>query len=532
MLQAQFSASDADIASVQSLGFAGYLNQQFAAPASTSGFAWLDSRGYNQVTTAQFYNNSYPADYMIWNQLFTSADALRKRVALALSEIFVVSTSGVNIDWRSHAMAAYWDVLAANAFGNYRQLLQDITLNPAMGVYLNTRGNQRENTATGRVPDENYAREVMQLFTIGLYQLNPDGTEQRNAQGVRIDSYTESDVSNLARVFTGYDFDNTQNTTTPETNGGRNIPSTTYTRLPMVLNANLHSNLAATFLGTTIAANTPGAAALTTALNTLFNHPNTGPFFARQLIQRLVTSNPSAAYVGRVAAAFANNGSGVRGDMRAVISAVLLDTEARSATGLSATNFGKVREPMLRLVQWGRSFGIASARASWKLGDLSNPSTQLAQSPLRSASVFNFFRPGYVPPSTALAATGAVAPELQIVNESSTAGYLNYMQGVIGSGIFVNAPDVPQSASNATNGFDINVTYANELPLALDANALVNRLALLLTANQLAATNRTLIVNALNATPLTAASTDAQRRARVQAAVLMVMASADYLVQK
>lgn len=518
---------------MQSLGFAGYLNQQYNAPVGTTGFAWLDSRGYNQVNNFQFYNAQFPADYMIWNQLFTSTDAVRKRVALALSEIFVVSTTGIgNVDWRGHVMAAYWDMLAANAFGNFRQLLQDVTLNPAMGLYLNTRGNQRENTATGRVPDENYAREVMQLFTIGLYQLNTDGTERRDAQGNRIDSYTESDVSNLARVFTGYNFDNTGNVSTPETNGTRQIPSTLFTRLPMTLTASLHSPLAATFLGTTIPANTPGGPALATALDTLFNHPNTGPFFAKQLIQRLVTSNPSPAYVGRVAATFANNGSGVRGDMRAVVSAVLLDTEARGTAGLASTSFGKLREPMLRLVQWGRTFGITSARGSWKLGDLSNPSTQLAQSPLRAPSVFNFFRPGYVPPSTALATAGAVAPELQIVNESSTAGYLNYMQGAIGSGIFVNAPDVPQNASNASNGFDINVTYAAELPLALDAAALVNRLALLLTANQLNATNRTLMVNALNATPLTSTSTDAQRRQRVQAAVLMVMASADYLVQK
>jgi hypothetical protein len=231
---------------------------------------------------------------MIWNQLMTSPDALRKRCALALSEFFVVSLSGLDFAWRSHGIAAWWDLLVAHAFGNFRQLLEAVTLNPAMGYYLNTKGNLKENTATGRQPDENYAREVMQLFTIGLYQLNLDGTEKRGGQeGGRIETYSQSDVTNLARVFTGYDVDMSQNVNTYDAVLNRNIPNTTAARLPMVLNASRHSTLAATFLGANVPANTPGAAALKTALDTLFNHPNVGPFFGRQMIQRLVTSNPS-----------------------------------------------------------------------------------------------------------------------------------------------------------------------------------------------------------------------------------------------
>ena len=272
--------------------------------------------------------------------------------------------------------------------------------------------------------------------------------------------------------------------------------------------------------------------ALRTALDALFNHPNVGPFFGRQMIQRLVTSNPSAAYVGRVAAAFNNDGAGTRGDLKAVLRAILLDDEARAPTGPTVPGFGRLREPMLRLVQWGRTFGIRSAQGSWKIGDLSNPASQLGQSPLRSPSVFNFFRPGYVPPSTALAASQSVAPEFQIVNESSVGGYLNTMQNVIQRGIYVNGPDQAANGSTASNGFDITAAYTAELALVTDAAALVNRLALLLTAGQLSASNRTLIVTALNATPVTAASTDAVKLNRVAAAVLMVMASADYLVQK
>ena len=533
LLQAQFNASDADIASVQSTGYAAYLNAQISAPGSQTGFDWLNARGYGVVDgTTRYYDNSYPGDYMMWTQLMTSPDAARKRMALALSEFFVVSLNGIDFSWRSHGIAAYWDVLVANAFGNFRTVLEAITLNTAMGYYLNTRGNSKENAATGRVPDENYGREVMQLMTIGLVELNLDGTEKRSASGAKIETYAAIDVTNIARVFTGWDIDQTQNVNTVEPVQSRTIPNTAFTRLPLRLTAANHSTLASSFFGATIPAGTDGVAALKTTLDTLFNHANVGPFFGKQLIQRLVTSSPSPAYVARVAAIFNNNGAGVRGDLAAVYKAVLQDDEARGPATLSQTGFGKLREPMLRLVQWGRTFGIASAKGSWKIGDLSNPATQLGQSPLRPNSVFNFFRPGYVPPSTALAASQTPAPEFQLVNESTVGGYLNYVQNVIRNGIFVNAPDVANNTSNANNGFDITAAYTTELALVLDATALVKRVVLLMCAGQMSAANQSLIVTALNATPLTAASTDSAKRDRVAAAVLLVMASSEYLVQK
>ncbi|WP_238990807.1 DUF1800 family protein [Acidovorax sp. ST3] len=533
LLQAGLAVSTQDIATVRSVGFDAWLNSQFNAPTGISGWDWLNQRGYADISNdTAYYDNSYPADYMIWYQLMKSPDGLRKRVALALSEICVVSLSGVDITWRCHAMAWYWDQLVNNAFGNYRSVLENVTLNAAMGYYLNTRGNQKENPATGRQPDENYAREVMQLMSIGLVELNIDGTPKKDGAGKPIDSYTMNDVTNLARVFTGYDYDQTQNVPTTVPGTTRVVSNTTFARLPMALNASRHSTLAATFLGTTIPANTPGAAALKTALDTLFNHPNVGPFIGKQLIQRLVTSNPSPAYVARVAAAFNNNGAGVRGDLRAVVKAILLDDEARSPAGLTQPGFGKLREPMLRFVQWGRTFGINSAQGSWKIGDLSDPGSRLGQSPLRSPSVFNFFRPGYIPPSTALAAAGAVAPEFQLVNESSVGGYLNYMQGVIRNGIYVNAPELPNNASTSNNGYDIKASYTNELAIVTDADALVARINLLMCAGQLSAATVKLIADALKATPVTNASTDSVKLDRVAAAVFLVMASAEYLVQK
>lgn len=514
LLQAQFSASDADIAAVRSQGYSAWLEQQFNAPLGTTGWDWLTSNGYGTVDSNKYYDSSAPGDYMIWNQLMATPDAVRKRVALALSEFFVVSLTGINFTWRGHGIAQYWDILARNAFGSYRKLLEDVTLNAAMGNFLNTKGNKKEN-ATGRQPDENYAREVMQLFSIGLVELNLDGTEKRDGQGNRLDTYTASDVSNLARVFTGYDFDQSQNIDTL-VDGTRKIPNTAFTQLPMSLKESDHSTLAATFLGTTIAAGTPGGQALKTALDTLSNHPNVGPFLGKQMIQRLVTSNPSPAYVARVAAAFNNNGTGVRGDLKAMFRAILLDDEACNAAGLSQPLFGKLREPMLRLVQWGRTFGLSSAAGTWKIGDLSNPATQLGQSPLRSPSVFNFFRPGYVPPSTALASAKSVAPEFQIVSESSVGGYLNYMQNVIQNGI----------------SSDLKPAYLSELALVTDAPALVNRLNLLLCAGQLSPATLTLIIDALNATAVSTTSTASAKLNRVAAAVLLVMASAEYLAQK
>ena len=533
LLQSQFSASDADIAALRSQGYAPFLAAQLAAPASQTGFDWLAQRGYAVPDNAtRYYDSSYPGDYMIWNQLMASSDATRKRMALALSEFFVVSAVGIDFSWRSQGIAAWWDVLAAGAFGNYRKLLEDVTLNAAMGLYLNTKGNMKENVASGRVPDENYGREVMQLFTVGLYQLNLNGTEKRDADGNKIETYGQLDVTNIARAFTGWDFDQTQNVNTLVPEQNRNVPNTAFTRLPMRLTEANHSTLAANFLGATIAAGTGGLAALKIALDTLFNHANVGPFFGKQMIQRLVTSNPSPAYVARVAAAFNNNGAGVRGDLSAVFAAVLLDDEARGPVGLSQNGFGKLREPIVRFVQWGRTFGITSAKSSWKIGDLSNPATQLGQSPLRSPSVFNFFRPGYVPPSSALSASLTPAPEFQLVNESSVGGYLNYMQTAIRSGIYVNAPELPNNASTATNGYDITAAYSAELALALDAGALVKRVNLLMCAGQLTPANQSLIVNALNATALTTTSTDSAKRDRIAAAVLLVMASSDYLIQK
>ncbi|WP_395316014.1 DUF1800 family protein [Variovorax sp. UC74_104] len=508
LLQAQFSASDAEIAAVRAKGYLPWLGEQFGAAREPSAWEWVNGKEYGTVET----------DAMIWRQLMTAADPVRKRMALALSEIFVVSGTEIGSSWPTAMMAQYWDMLANGVTGNFRQLLEDVTLNPAMGFYLNTRGNRKEDNS-GRQPDENYAREVMQLMTIGLYQLEDDGTVKAGADGQPIETYVQNDVTNLARVFTGYDLDirsAERNAFTPP-GASYTIETNEWTTRPMAYKASNHSMLEARFLGATVPGGTDGPTALKIALDTLFNHPNVGPFIARQLIQRLVTSNPSPAYVQRVADVFANNGASVRGDMKSVFAAVLLDDEARGPTGLSDPNFGHLREPMLRFVQWGRTFGIGSASDNWRIGNTSDPSSNLGQCPLRSPSVFNFFRPGYVPPSTAIASNKMVAPEFQLVNETSVGGYLNFLQGML---------------KNGFDSQDVIATYTAEKALVNDPAALVRRLNLLLTGNQLSAGTVALITDALSKAPLVNPTTDARRLDLICAGVLLVMGSPEYLVQK
>ena len=500
LAQATLAPSDAEIARVRALGYEAWLNEEFAKPPSPGNWDWLLAKGVHLDPEAASIAKG--VDAQVWQRLLSATDSLRQRVALALSEIFVVGFDGINGPYKQFKLAGYWDLLSAHAFGSYRTLLEQVTLNPAMGNYLNTAGNQKEDAATGRQPDENYAREVMQLFTIGLYELNHDGTPRLGANGQPIETYTQDTVTNLARVFTGWKLD--------QPRAGDSAPE--FVRRPMVLNSRQHSTLAATFLGVTVPANTDGNAALATAMTTLANHPNVGPFIGRQLIQRLVTSNPSTAYVARVAAAFDDNGQGVRGDLKAVLRAVLLDEEARSDATLADPAFGKLREPMLRFIQWARVFNATSLSTNWDVGNTSDAAKSLGQSPQRSASVFNYFRPGYVPPNTAIANSGLVAPELQITNESSVAGYLNSMMTLIESG-----------------HRDIRPNYATELTLAGDAAALVDRLNRLLCAGQLSEATRDLITTTVAGM---ANSSTSDKTKRVQAAVMLVMASPDYLVQR
>lgn len=507
LMQASFGATDADITAITTTSFSDWIAAQVAMPAGSPHLAWMDRRDDN--SSARFYES-------FWSLAATAPDQLRQRVKFALSEIFVVSFASDNEDPRGNA--SYYDMLGKHAFGNFRDLLEDVTYHPAMGLYLTYRGNQKEDTRTGRNPDQNYAREIMQLMTIGLYQLNNDGTLKTDLLGNAQPTYSQDDIDGLAKVFTGLSWYHP--TPTNSTFSGGSKHEDRHIR-PMIAYNNYHSVSAKSFLGTTIPATTTADTVgdIKIALDTLFNHPNVGPFIGKQLIQRLVTSNPSPAYVARVAATFNNNGAGVRGDMSAVVRAILLDSEARSAGDAA---YGKLKEPIVRLANWMRTFEAASASGNWLLGTTSAP-TSLGQSPLTSPSVFNFYRPGYVPTRSTLGTKGLLAPEFQATDEVSVAGYINTIQTAVGSGI--------------GSGSDIKSAYSKEVALADNVPALLDRLNLLLYAGAQSAGLRSRISAAVTGITIPGSTAsqsqiDTAKLNRVKLAVFLSLASPEYIAQR
>jgi uncharacterized protein (DUF1800 family) len=527
LTQASFGPTEAAINDVRQRGFTDWVNQQLAAPQqSRTHLAFVDERltelravnaGAN-LSANQFYES-------FWLNAATGSDQLRQRVKFAYSQIFVISLNDPNIDVRG--AASYYDMLGQNAFGTYRNLLERITLHPMMGRYLTYMANQKEDPNGTRTPDENYAREVLQLFSIGLVMLNADGSPQLDANGRPVPSYTQADISGLAKVFTGISWYHP--TPTNSTFFGNNRDPEASVR-PMIFYPQYHSTSEKRFLGTTIeaSATVDVAGGLRRALDTIANHPNVGPFIATRLIQQLVTSNPSPGYVQRVATVFNNNGQGVRGDMAAVIRAVLLDAEARDMANASSQTFGKLREPVIRLATWMRAFGATSQSGDWLISSTS-ANTSLAQSPLASPSVFNFWRPGYVPPNTTLGARSLLAPEFQSVDEVTVAGYVNTMQNVVNNGIGSTPP--------GGSGNDVRSSYAAEIAVANDAAALTERMNTLLLYGQMSPTLRTRIQEAVTAIAVPAAGSsqaqiDAALLNRAKIAVFLTLISPEFLAQR
>jgi uncharacterized protein (DUF1800 family) len=520
--QATFGATSAEISRVQTIGYGAWLDEQFGLPAERRHQAALDA----VLATGATLGDSNVMN-TFWKQAATGPDQLRQRIAFALSQIFVISLQDGAVARYRRGVGGYLDMLGSEAFGTYRSLLEAVTRHPMMGRYLSHLANQKEDPTRNRVPDQNYAREVMQLLSIGLYELQADGTV-RLVNGQPVETYGSDDIVGLSRVFTGFSWAG------PDTLNGRFFGNSTPTPdpnrdvLPMQAYAQYHSISEKRFLGTVIPAGSTNADAdLAVALDRLAAHPNVGPFLGKQLIQRLVTSNPSPAYVSRVTAAFNTGryvsgtwaiGSGVRGDLKATIAAVLLDREARSTPSLTNPNVGRVREPVLRLANWMRAFRAASASGTFLLGTTDDPASSLGQSPLRAPSVFNYYRPGYVPPNTGIAAAGLVAPEMQIVNETSVIGYSNYMRNAVQNGVGTNR--------------DIQPNYDTEMSLAHRPDQLVAHLDTLLTFGTMSSATKTRIRDAVATIALPSTNQSTARRNRAMLAVLCVLSSPDYLVQK
>jgi len=479
-----------------------------------------------------------------WKKSITADDQLRQRMAFALSQIFVVSDATNDELEPGGALGYYMDILVDNAFGNYQDLLEKITYSPAMGHYLTYMYNEKSNPETGQRPDENYAREVMQLFSIGLLELNLDGSVKRDQNGNTIETYTNEDIKGLAKVFTGLVLDESKVISVEDANDSEMAynPEPAW-MTPMIVEEEMHSLEEKTFLGYTIPANTQTTQSIKLALEHLSSHNNVAPFISRQLIQRFTTSHPSASYIERVATAFkvgsftledgTKVGSNNYGDLKATLAAILLDEEAISPA--DANRFGKIKEPILRFTQWARAFELKEVAPEYLeiLYDTSEAS-QLNQHPFRSTSVFNFYRPGYIAPKTMSGDANMTAPELQITNATSIVGYANFMSYFI-FGWGREQENVQDAKADLFSDFDEEIflksfipTYTAEIALANKPTELLDHLNTLLCDGRLRTESQQAIMDTISELPVT---NDAEKFYRVAFAIFMVLNSPEFMVQ-
>ncbi|MEM7433084.1 MAG: DUF1800 domain-containing protein [Pseudomonadota bacterium] len=481
--QATFGATEAEAEAVIDMGFEAWIDDQLTKPAS------LQLPYVQSLPDPAFMGLLQPDRVDVWfrNSLY-GEDQLRQRVAFALSEIMVVSQLS-SLNNQPFALADYYDMLARNAFGNYRDLIEDVTLHPAMGVYLSMLSNEKPDPVLNIRPDENYARELMQLFSIGLVEMNIDGTVVVDGLGVPVPTYDQAVIEGFAHVYTGWTYAISNDFRNP-----RPIPENQIQ--PMNLWPEFHDDEAKLLLGgEMIPAGQGGEADLAQALDNVFDHPNVGPFMAIRLIQRLTTSNPSPQYIQRVATVFNNNGSGVRGDMGAVIKAILMDPEARPANP-SATD-GKLKEPLLRFTQLWKAYNATSESGSYR--NLGAVYILFGQGPLQSPSVFNFFSPFYAPPGE-IRDAGLVAPEFGIATEYLNTQFTNY---IFFQALALNAenPDLEPD--------DVYIDFSEELELAANVDVLIDRVDQKLLAGTMSETLRNEIAGMLALIP----ETDAALRA-------------------
>lgn len=496
-----------EIEQVRSNGFERWIADQFNK-STDSHLAYLEQQRLRESNQRATEEMSYEA---IWQQWLTSDAQLRARMSWALLQLFVISNIAPDI--RPYAMSSYMDMLNRNAFGNYRQLLEDVSLHPAMGYYLNMQGSEKEDATSGIHPNENYAREVLQLFSIGLVKLNQDGSQQTDSAGVAMASYDERVVKGFAKAFTGWSFGALDNNK-PAQFHDYNPDDNNLWIVPMKAWPGFHSPDSKTLLnGRSLPAGQTPEQDMKDALDNIFNHPNVGPFVGKQLIQRLVTSNPSTAYISRVASVFNNNGSGVRGDLRAVLRAILLDPEARGDNAASQARFGKQREPVIRFANFLRGLGAKSKNGFNNIHYLDSADDALGQSPLLAPSVFNFYAPAYRPAGP-LTVAGMAAPEFQITSETTIVGSLNFFASLFNSGGY--------GWGDSRLEFD----YTPLKTLASDASKLIDRIDLLFFNQQMSASSRDRFTRMIGAISVKSPEQ------RVQAALTLTALSADFVIQK
>ena len=511
--QATFGATESEANSLSSIDLDSWIEGQFLITPSLYDPVLLDRESAIDSSLSNFQHQRRLLELFkgLWiKNAVLAEDQLRQRVAFALSEIFVISMLDPDLNLRAHLISDYYDVLVSSAFGNYRDLMEAVTLHPAMGLYLDHLSNEKPNVSKNIRPDENYARELLQLFTIGLVDLNIDGTVQRDSEGVPLQSIDQSIIEGFAHVFTGWHFDQSS------WNGANNLLNDGAKKnsfrdiKPMKSYNNYHDKGEKKLLnGTVLSAGNSASGDLKSALDNIYAHPNLAPFVSYRLIQRLVKSNPSKEYVGRVANIFNDNGSGIKGDLKAVIKAILLDQEARTIIGSDLTA-GKLKEPILRATQLWRAYGLKNHefdntgkggyifRGFYGNRDILDV---FGQGPLQSPSVFNFFSPFYSPPGE-ISNNSLVAPELEIATEYQNTNILNFFwkqtfdynnQKTI-SDIEVNYGGDKIISSLA----DFAINIDEEVALASDTTSLINRVAAKLLGGNISDDLRNSIKNVID----------------------------------
>jgi len=525
LTQASFGPTVDQIARVNKIGYDNWVDEQFNLHLQTTHLQMVEQSAASLSMVAP---NAWNVNYSWWTHAIKDPAQLRQRVAFALSEVFVVSTMTVD---NGRAVASYLDMLTDKADGNFRDLLEAVAMHPAMGQYLSHLANRKEDPSTGRVPDENFAREVMQLFSIGLYELDDSGNPKL-VNGAPVETYNADDIKGMAKVFTGFSWkwpsaksalawwlcfwrssqcrDDSQDIT------------------PMTGYGAEHSTTIKQFLGVTIPAQPTASpsTSLRIALDRLASHPNTAPFISKQLIQRLVTSNPSNQYVSDITQVFRTT----QGNLHAVVKAILLHNEARQPDATAMNTYGKLREPILRLTHLMRALPHSSANYArmatngsmpfYLMSDTSDPSTGVGQAPMRSPSVFNFFRPGYKAPQTQMSASDKVAPEMQIMSETSVLYYANSLAQMLEQGI---------GQWNSQTGFDIQFDLSQWYGLVNTPGDLLDAVSRTLLGHVLPADARTEAIASLAAMPVSNAN---ERTQRIRAAVLLVGVSPSFIVQQ
>lgn len=543
LMQATFGPTESEINRVVSLGADAWITDQFNRPASSH--LATHQAIHNELAphlggnaddlACRFSYACQLSRHDTWWQIGVRGDdQLRQRVAFALSQFFVISEVSDNVGYSQQAISDYYDTLAVHGLGNFRTLLEEVTLHPLMGRYLGMLQNEKADPRTNTEPDENFAREVMQLFSIGLVELNIDGTPKLDTNGNTIPTYDNTRITNLARALTGWNFSNATSWWNWEDDVKLPGLISNMTTWRTAQGEIYHDTGAKTLLGgTQVPAGGTAAADLRIALDNLFNHPNVGPFLARHLIQRLVTSNPSPAYVRRVAERFNNNGSGVRGDMRAVVRAVLMDPEARDATQAQQYGYGKVKEPMLRFSSVLRAFNaegqaVATAGGATTRSLLRNRGIgiDMSQSLMGSPSVFNFYRPNFMPTGD-LRQRGLVAPELQILNEAVAVSSINHFHGRLWQtdSADTTIPTTTNDPRFYWTRYRFNLSA--EKALAVAPEKLVDRMNLLLMGGRMPADMRSILISSTYATPMNDGGGD-----RVEDLIFLIASSSQFATQR